>query len=348
MTRRLAVAFLSFLLLPAASLPLAGTAGSPGFPVLTGEYLGQEPPGAEPRLFAPGIVSTGLYTRDVAMTPDGKEIYFCVMIGGYSSILETKLEKGRWTEPRISSFSANPNDQEIEPHISPDGKQFFFLSNRPPDGSEIPPDQAGRWQHQDLWVMDRTDSGWSQPRNLGPPVNTEDAEYFPSVTRDGTLYFTRSKGGARDSYIYRSRLVDGKYAEPEKLGPEVNSTGSQFNAFIAPDESYLIVSTAGREDSLGGSDYYVVFRNKDDSWTGPVNMGEAVNSPRGAEFSPYVSPDGKYFFFMATRPASPGGTPAALTLEFLRGLHAKPGNANPAIYWMEAGFIRGLRPDGSG
>ena len=43
---------------------------------LRGPYLGQEPPGLEPRLFAPGVVSTGLATRDLAMTPDGDELYF--------------------------------------------------------------------------------------------------------------------------------------------------------------------------------------------------------------------------------------------------------------------------------
>jgi hypothetical protein len=49
-------------------------AAEPGFPELTGPYLGLEPPGMEPKLFAPGIVNTGMYTRDVAMTPDGNEI----------------------------------------------------------------------------------------------------------------------------------------------------------------------------------------------------------------------------------------------------------------------------------
>ena len=49
---------------------------STNFPELRGPYLGQELPGLEPRLFAPGAVSTGLATRDVAMTPDGDELFF--------------------------------------------------------------------------------------------------------------------------------------------------------------------------------------------------------------------------------------------------------------------------------
>ncbi len=55
-----------------------------------------------PELFAPGIVSTGMYTRDVAMTPAGDEIYFGVLVGGLAVIMETKLVDGRWTEPEVA------------------------------------------------------------------------------------------------------------------------------------------------------------------------------------------------------------------------------------------------------
>jgi len=68
---------------------------------------------------------------------------------------------------------------------------------------------------------------------LGAPINTAAGEYFPSLTRDGTIYFTRGDRVARTNFIYRSRLVGGKYAEPQKLGPQVNSIAGQFNAFVA-------------------------------------------------------------------------------------------------------------------
>jgi hypothetical protein len=194
--------------------------------------------------------------------------------------------------------------------------------------------------------MDRVGGGWGEPYNLGPPVNTNGAEFFPSVTRDGTLYFTRGTDDGRESYVYRSRLVNGRYQEAEKLGAEVNSTPSQFNAFIAPDESYLIVCTGGREDSRGGTDYYVVFRSEDDAWSEPVNLGDAVNTAGDGEYSPYVSPDGKYFFFMSTRPRSEGEIPDTLTRDFLLRYRTEPGSGNAAIYWMDAAFIERLRPRG--
>jgi hypothetical protein len=327
-----------------AALTLAACAPEPpAFPVITGPYLGQAPPGDTARLFAPGIVSTGMYTRDLAMTPDGQEIYFGVLLGRFTTILETHVEDGRWTEPEVARFARDARYFHLEPAIAPDGQRFFFLSTRLPAGREPGPEEIRTWTNQDIWVMDRGTDGWGEPYNLGPPVNADGAEFFPSVTREGTLYFTRGNADGSRSDIYRSRLADGRYREPEKLGPQVNSTASQFNAYIAPDERYLIVCTGGRPDSRGGTDYYVVFRNDDDTWSEPVNLGDAVNTAGDGEYSPYVSPDGKYFFFMSTKRRPEASLPDTLTRDFLLRYRAEPESGNAGIYWMNAEFIDRLR-----
>lgn len=308
------------------------------FPVLEGPYFGLKPPGLKPELFAPGIVTTAMYTRDTAITPDGKEIYFCAAVGGYATILVTREVNGRWTRPEVAPHMENPDRMNWEPCISPDGKKFFFLSYLSDTGDGK---TAG---NQDIWVMDRTDRGWGKPYNLGPPVNTEKSEFFPSVTRDGTLYFSRAEKGSLISYIYLSRLKNGKYTEPEKLPARVNSGESQYNAFVSPDEGYLIVPVSGREDSYGGTDYYIVFRDAEDNWSEPVNMGDTVNTPDGGEYSPYVSPDGKYFFFMSSRTQPDEEKPAKLSYGFFRMLYNKPQNGNSDIYWMDASIIENLRP----
>ena len=64
------------------------------FPVLTGAYIGQELPGEYPLLFAPGVISTGMYERDVAMSPDGKEMYFGLMAGGVATVFGSRQEGG--------------------------------------------------------------------------------------------------------------------------------------------------------------------------------------------------------------------------------------------------------------
>jgi len=313
-----------------------GAAGA--FPELRGPYLGQKLPGMEPEVFAPGIVSTGLATRDVAMTPDGEELYFSVTMGGRTMIMVSRIQDGVWREPEVAPFSGRYLD--IEPSISADGQRFFFLSTRPQPGQEEKPG----WVYQDIWVMDREGDRWGEPYNLGPPVNTESPEYFPSVTADGTLYFTR-EGEDRVSATWRSRLIDGVYAEPEKLGPEVNCGSDRFNVFVAPDESFAIVPAVGREDGLGGVDYFVIFRSEDDTWSEPVNMGPAINQPEGREWSASLSPDGKYLFFMTSRAYGETEIPlASKSISELLGLSTQPGWGSSDIWWVSAEVIEALRP----
>ncbi|OFY67523.1 MAG: hypothetical protein A2V64_00390 [Bacteroidetes bacterium RBG_13_43_22] len=323
--------FVSLLLL------IAECTNSPqvGFLVSTGTYLGQKTPGDVPEVFAPGIVSTGMSTRDIAITPDGKEIYFCISLANYTfaTILVTKEIDGTWTQPEVMEHMKNPLYMNLEPCISPDGKKFFFLSNRPDlSRNETAVDE-------DIWVMDRIGNEWSEPYNLGEPVNSESSEFFPSVTKEGTLYFTRSEKESRISYIFRSEMIDGKYQEPEKLPPQVNSGLTQYNAFVDPDEKYLIVPVNGRKDTFGGTDYYLVYRNPDDTWTEPINMGNKINTASGLEFSPYVSPDGKYFFFMSSRIPEKEKWPKELTFSLLEEMFNKPGNGNSSIYWVDSMFI---------
>jgi hypothetical protein len=312
------------------------------FPLLTGDYFGQTPPGDDPQLFAPGLITTGMFTRDVAITPDGDEIYYCVAVGNYSytTILFTRRIGGRWTEPEVAPHMDDPEYMNLEPCISSDGKKFFFLSTRPDTA-------AGETEggDQDIWVMDRTAGGWGEPYNPGPPVNTEAGEFFPSVTRNGTLYFTRNEPETRLNYIYRARLSGGAYAEPERLPEQVNTGTNRYNAFIDPDERYIIVPAAGREDSLGGTDYYIVFRHEDDTWSDPVNMGDRVNTEGTFEFSPCVSPDGRYFFFMSSRPLPEDKIPGQLTYRFLKETYLNPQNGKADIYWVDARFIDSLRPE---
>jgi Tol biopolymer transport system component len=276
----------------------------------------------------------------MAISPDGKEIYFCVNLGEFtfSTILVTRLRDGAWSEPEVMAHMEDPRCWNIEPCISSDGKRFFFMSNRPdPATGESKGDE-------DIWVMERVGDGWGEPRNLGLPVSSDHLEFFPSLTRDGTLYFARRDKASGEEAIFRSRLHDGKYQEPEKLPPQVNSGQTRFNAFVAPDESYIIVPTYGRKDSLGSTDYYVSFRNPDDSWTEAVNMGERINTAGGGEYSPSISPDGKYLFFMSSRVLPETAWPEKLTAAFLHGLHAKLGNGNSSIYWVDARVIESLRP----
>ena len=112
-----------------------GCTGGSGsdFPSLHGSWLGQAPPGDTPALFAPGVVSTGMTNRDIAVTPDGREICWCVIGPDYtwSAIVMSRRVNGRWLEPRVLPFTMTPGSFAIEPHISADGQHLWYASNDP-------------------------------------------------------------------------------------------------------------------------------------------------------------------------------------------------------------------------
>jgi Tol biopolymer transport system component len=285
----------------AATAAAAGVLSLPGqqgdFPQhLTGPYLGQISPGGTPGIFALGIVCTGKYVLNAAFSPDLKEFFYATMDSDRNyTILQMREVEGRWTRPRIAPFSGTHS--EADPFITPDGRRLFFPSNRPlSDGSESEEDY-------NIWMVERTDEGWAGARPLEPPVNLSGSmEIYPTVTQDGTLYFSSDRDGGRGgSDIYRSRWEKGEgFGEPENLGRTINTSNREFDAFIAADESFLIFSAYGRSDGLGQSDLYISFRQGNRRWSKPVNLGVPFNS-RQSEFTPIVSPDGKYFFFTSTR-----------------------------------------------
>lgn len=300
---------------------------------ILGPYLGQTPPGNEAKLFAPGIISTGMNERDIAMTPDLKEIYYSVSVGNftYSTIMFVKEMNGKWSEPEVASFADNMNYKFIEPFISPNGKKLYFVSDMPDSGKEK--------IDMNIWVTDRKGDGWSKPYSIDSSINSGLPEYYPSATTEGTLYFTRDNPD-RTSSIFRSKIVNGIYNEPELLGPEVNAGRSRYNALISPDESFIIVPTYGMEDSFGATDYYISFRDVADNWRGPFNMGPQINSADPREWSLSFSPDNKYIFFMSSRNSQDYNVDLeSADYKKFQEVYNRPRNGNTDIYWIDAAII---------
>lgn len=256
---------------------------------------------AEPELFGEGIFSTPAWDFFVAFTPDQRTAYVGRANGTFSyfTILETYRRAGRWTEPRVAPFSGRWSD--ADPHIAPDGAWIYWISNRPlsTDSGEA---RAKPRDDYDIWFAERLATGeWGPPRHLGTPVSMPGAtEWSPSVAANGNLYFgTIRTGGKGGNDIWMSRLVNGVYQEPENLGDSINTRFGELEPWIAPDESYLIVSSQGRPDALGGLDLYISFR-RNGVWQRLQHLPEPINS-RFGDFNQSVSPDGRYLFFSSTR-----------------------------------------------
>jgi Tol biopolymer transport system component len=284
------------------------------FSSLKGPFFGQTAPEKKAEVFLDGLISTlDQPEMCAAFTLDGKEFYYNDREEGQWSIFVTKLDNGRWTKPRPLPFTSGYTDRDFT--MSPDGNRIYFGSNRPRKLG------GPRQLTLDIFVTERLPSGeWSQPRVVGFPVSTEASENYPSVARNGNLYFFSKRDDGIGLYdIYVARFRDGRYQQAECLGRAVNSDKNDWDAYIAPGESYIIFSSQNRDDTIGKQDLYISFRGTDGSWTPAKNMGPCVNSPSD-EICPSVSLDKKILFFTSRR----------------RG--------KSDIYWIDAKIIEDLKP----
>ena len=288
-------------------------------------------PQTQPAMFAPGTISTGDMELNAAFAPDGRTLYFTKRTPKLQlwTILVSTLKGSRWSVPRVAEFSGQYSD--FDPFISPDGSQLFFSSNRPGPGKTK--------SDFDIWMVKKTAAGWSTATSLGPDVNTESQEYYPSVANNGTLYFSSNREGGKGSGdIYRSRFVNGKYSKPENLGDEINTKYFEGDPYIAPDESFLIFVSYNRPEGLGDGDLYISL-NQNGHWMPAKNLGAPINSS-ALDFCPNMSPDGKYFFFTSERGFADHPLTKPLTYEQLMQQIRNPGNGLGDIYRVDAAAIR--------
>jgi Tol biopolymer transport system component len=249
-----------------------------------------------PAPFGPGIFSTPAWDFFVAFTPDQRRAFVCRADDTFThyDLFETHLDAGRWSPPIRPPFAARWSN--ADPHISPDGRRLFFISDRPDPG-----EPTARATYDIFVVALAADGGWGEPARLPAPVNdliTD--EWSPSVAANGNLYFGAERRGGRGGLdLWVSRFIDGVYQVPENLGDAINTAGNEVEPWIAPDESYLIFSAVGRHDNLGHYDLYLSRRTAA-GWSASERLPAPINSP-ASDYNQSVSPDGRWLYFSSTR-----------------------------------------------
>ena len=294
---------------------------------LTGPWIGQQPPGAEPSLF----LATALAERDTTWTPDGRQLFYSIYERQRGTILSRSEGLEGWSAPEFAGFSGEYSD--LEPFITHDGAWLYFVSKRP-----LPVEtEPGEW---DMWRVPRSADGWGEPEILPAPVNDEHKEFYPSLTTTADLYFTSDRpGGLGGEDIWWAEWTGEEWAEPEPLGPAINSPGPEFNSLIAPDGSWLIFGSV-REGDVGGGDMHIAFRGSDGDFLPAVNMGEPINSS-ALDYCPALSPDGSVFFFTSSRVSDGESKPN--TFAELESVMTGPANGRDNIWWVSADVIEDLR-----
>jgi hypothetical protein len=279
---------------PIAAAPAAPTRAAPAGALSALPPYAASTPIPEPRLFGAGVISTPADEFGGELMPDGRSLYFSRSVPRFyfDTILESHFADGRWSTPEIAPFSGQWRD--YDPVLSADGSRLFFISDRPRAGQPA--------KGYNIWFLARTaGGGWSEPRDLGPPVNGTGEAHFACSTLDGTLYFTSHRPGNLGYVdVYRSRWVDGRYAEPENLGPAINGKAwSNLEAYVFPEGNEMIVAAFGHADGYGDADLFVSYW-RGGAWTPLQNLGPHINSA-ARDYSPRLTPDRRYLFFTSER-----------------------------------------------
>ncbi len=280
---------------------------------------------ASPALFTEVNINTALRERDFALSPDGTELFYTLQApkANFQTIIYVKKDAtGKWGAPEVAPFSGWFTD--LEPAFTMDGKRLFFVSNRPVMGTNL--------KDFDIWYVDKQGNEWGEPRNVGTPVNGPSNEFYPSIGANGNLYFTCNyKNSTGGENIYVSIFKNGKYSEPVRLDDGVNSEADEFNAFVTPDEQIIIFSSYGRKDDKGGGDLYMSRKNSSGQWTPAKNL-EMLNSER-LDYCPFVSFDGKSFFFTSERSQVTSHEKPATYFQLVKE-YSSLLNGGGNIYWV--------------
>jgi outer membrane protein OmpA-like peptidoglycan-associated protein len=181
-----------------------------------------------------------------AMAQDGQTLllYMSEKTGSYlNDIYVCFLQPdGNWSEPKSLGPKINGKEtNEMTPYLAADGETLYFSSDRP-----------GGVGDQDIWMSKRLDKSWqkwSEPQNLGTPINTPDWDGFFTLDAGGEYaYLTSSQGGYGENDIVRVKLL-----EKERPEPVVLVDGNVFNAKTKKPLSATLLYEILPEGALAGN-----------------------------------------------------------------------------------------------
>ena len=265
-------------------------------------YFGQKPPSLTPEIFAPGAISTnGRGESGVWFLPNLRELYFTASKKDEDvAIYFSKLKEGKWTPIKKANFTKGRKKEEMYPFVSFYDRRIYFTA------------LDSIFSDEKIWYVNRLENSWSDAIQFDSPLN-DDLVFYINQAKNGDLFYTNLS----KRKMYYAQNKNGKFPEAKEVKIEFGHHG-----FISPSQDYLLVYDRNREnEKRDDSDIYILFKEKDGTWTKPINLGDEVNSNLG-EGCPIISPDGKYLFF--TRDEGENGL--------------------SNIYWVSTEIIEKLRP----
>ena len=237
-----------------------------------------------PQRLAEGVINTSQIEYGPAFSPSGDTLYFTRRAPGVTPGIWQSVRSGSgWGDPQPVSFSSEYADEY--PSVSPDGQHLYFASVRPVNGVDAQ-------DRNDLWVVHRTASGWSQPEHLGGALSTPDIESHPVVTDEGLYFHSRREGGQGGVDAWFAPGAPGSWGPPVPL--PFNSSATDGEVVLSPD-GRTAVFYSDRPGGHGLGDLYQVDRTAT-GWGPPRNLGSTINTSAW-DWTPTFSPDGRTLVF---------------------------------------------------
>ena len=208
-----------------------------------------------------GDVNSRYHEADVVFTKDMKTVYFTRNnyynkklsrdsreMANLALFKATVNEKGEWVNIIPMPFN-NVEYSVGHPALSEDENTLYFISDMP-----------GGYGGTDIYRVDITYSGFGNPENLGPRINSEYKDFTPFVDGD-VIYFSSDRpGGMGGLDVYASRLVDFP-PEPILLNEPVNSVADDFT-FIINKTSRRGYLSSNRQGGEGDDDLYSILEEE--------------------------------------------------------------------------------------
>lgn len=232
------------------------------------------------------------------LTIDGQQIIFTRREKGNEDFYGALWNNNTWSHSKLLVGNINSNLNEGAQNISQDGQWLIFTGCNFPEG----------YGSCDLYISFLTPEGWSLPENLGGKINTEFWESAPSLSPDKRdLYFSSKRPdgyGGSDIYVTH-RLANGKWTEPENLGPEINTVGDESCPFMHADNQTIYFTSNGHQ-GYGGDDLFLIRKGPKGKWSQPKNLGYPINTIEN-EGSLVITANGETAYYASDRNDTRGG-----------------------------------------
>jgi hypothetical protein len=245
----------------------------------------------EPEIFGESTLSTSADEGRIVFANRGRIAYFHrVDETGHLKIMVARRHYNTWSEVHVAAFS-NTGFNDLDPFVSDDGRWLYFASDRPVSGDEAQAD----W---DLWRVRRLGfDRWGEPERLDTAVNQASNELYPTLARDGVLYFNSDREDGYGGWdIWRASRNRHGFEPAQNLGPGVNTEAWEFNPTLDKRERTLLFASMFRP-AHADPDLYVSWQRHGE-WQQGERLDACINTP-SPEFHPTLTDDGQLYFVRA-------------------------------------------------